>query len=102
MGEPYAGVEVGVLTDVPLVTLVGIGRSMVRYGEAAAGSDDEIHALRVAWALFADDVLTGWNLYDRRGAVPPDASAFGRLSPRLMVALLGQWADMMTEVPDGE
>lgn len=102
MDDPYAGAEVDVLTDVPLGVSVGIGRSMVAYAAADAGSDEEATALRVAWTLFGEDVLTGWNLFDRRGVVPADASAFGRVSPRFVVALLGQWVDLMTEAPDGE
>jgi hypothetical protein len=103
MGEPYVGAEVDVRTDVPLGVSVGIGRSMVRYGEAAAGSDEETVALRVAWTLFADDVLTGWNLYDRQGVLPSDASAFGRVSPRFITQLLGLWVDLMIpEASDAE
>lgn len=103
MGEPYAGAEVDVLTDVPLGVSLGIGRQMVQYGEAEAGSAEEAVALEAAWTLFSEDVLTGWNLYDRRGLVPADASAFGRISPRFILYLLGLWADLMTpnaEEPD--
>jgi hypothetical protein len=100
MAEPYAGAEVEVLTDVPLGVTVGIGRSMVRYGEAEAGSAEEGVALQTAWTIFAGDVLTGWNLYDRQGMVPPDASAFGRVSPRFITQLLGLWADLM--MPNAE
>lgn len=97
IGEgPYTGAEVDVLTDVPLGVSAGIGRHMARFGMAAAGSTEEADALLAAWTMFAGEVLTAWNLYDRHGLVPPDASAFERLSPRFITSLLGLWADVMT------
>mgnify|MGYP001608948405 CR=1 FL=1 len=100
---PYAGAELDVLTDVPLGISAGIGLWMTRYAEAEAGSAEEATALQSAWTLFAGGVLVGWNLHDRRGVVPADASAFSRISPRFIVQVLGLWADLMTpEVPGGE
>jgi hypothetical protein len=96
---PYTGVEVEVLTDLPLGVTVGIGRAMTVFGQAEAGSAEETVALQTAWTIFASDVLVGWNLYDRQGVVPPDASAFGRVSPRFITQLLTLWADLMT--PEG-
>ena len=97
---PYAGAEAEVLTDLPLGVTVGIGRAMTR---AEAGSAEESVALQTAWTIFASDVLTGWNLYDRQGVIPPDPSAYGRVSPRFIVQLLTLWADLLTpEATSGE
>ena len=93
---PYTGAEVELLTDLPLGVTVGIVRAMTAFGQAEAGSAEETVALQTAWTLFASDVLVRWNLHDRHGVVPPDASAFGRVSPRFVTHLLGLWADLMT------
>ncbi len=97
---PYAGAQMTVLTDVPLDVGVGIGALMTRFADAEAGSPEEATALSAAWTLFAGGVLVEWNLLDRYGAVPIDASAFRRLPPRLIVQVLGRWADLM--VPKAE
>jgi hypothetical protein len=95
LGEPYSGAEVAVLTDVPLGVAAAVGRLVAEFSAAEAGSLDEGKALHAAWTVFADAVLVGWNLHDRRGVIPADASAFARVSPRFIVAVLGSWADLM-------
>lgn len=96
LDDPYGGAVVDVLTDVPLGVSAGVGVWMVRYAAAEAGSAEEATAIEAAWTLFADGVLAGWNLHDRTGSIPMDASAFWRVSPRFIVTLLNAWADLMT------
>lgn len=100
LGDPYAGAEITVLTDVPVGVTASIARAMVAFAAAEPGPDEST-TLRAAWTTFADEVLVGWNLHDRRGAIPADATAYARLSVRFLTTLLGRWADLMTGGTDG-
>lgn len=97
IGEgPYRGAVVTVLTDVPYGVPAALGRAVAEYAEASAGSEEEVRALRLAWTVFTSEVLTGWNLHDKLGAVPATYAAIARVSPRFIVHVLGLWADLMT------
>lgn len=97
---PYRGAEIIVLTDVPLGVATDLGAAVADCAEAPAGSKEEANALLSAWTIFTSDVLVGWNLYDRRGAIPPTYAAIARVSPRFILTVLGLWADLMTAEAD--
>ena len=97
IGEgPYQGAVVVVRTDVPYGVAAALGQAVAAYAEAPAGSAEEAAALRQAWTVFTSEVLTGWNLHDKLGAVPATYAAIARVSPRFIVLILGLWADLMT------